>query len=343
MIIFYIRGYIIGIKGGQYRFSRKEKVMAEEVEAAADLKEKETIIKVSAPAKAQFDQFKAARNLSQPKAFDEIIGMLETLGFVDAHPGHEEAFKAIDSLTQKLRATVEGVIVAGEESAEKAKVAAAREIEAYRAQADAAVARVEELEKEAAKIPGYREAVAKAEEERERDLETLKDKQARIDELEGERAEIKEIENQAKDDQAARAQAERALAIAEKDKAKAEAEAAKAKAELDAFKEKAEAEAKLAAAKAEAELNAALREAEVARASAEKDVAVAKETAAKAEGRADALAADVARIRDERNQARAALAAARAEVKAKEEQIAMLERLLNIAGGAAQGEDGEEE
>ena len=72
-------------------------------------------------------------------------------------------------------------------------------------------------------------------------------------------------------------------------------------------------------------------------------MAVAKETAAKAEGRAEALTADVARIRDERNQARADLAAARAEVKAKEEQIAMLERLLNIAGGAAQGEDGEEE
>lgn len=315
--------------------------MADEFEAAVG--QKETIIKVSGPAKAQFDQFKASRNLSQAKAFDELIGMLQAQGFVEAHPGHAAAFEAIDALTQKLRATVEGAITAGDEAVEKARTAAAREVEAYKAQADAAVARAEELEKEAAEIPGYKEAIAKAEGDRKRDLETLADKQARIDELELERAEIKEIQNQARDDQAARAQAERALAVAEKDKAKAEAEAAKTRAALDSFKEKAEAEAKLASAKAEAELNAALREAEVARASAEKDVAAAKEAAAKAEGRADALATDVARIRDERNQARADLAAARAEVKAKEEQIAMLERLLNIAGGgAAQGEDGEE-
>lgn len=304
-----------------------------------------TTISIDGVAKEMFDAFKSARGFQNQKdAFKALIQIAETQGFAAAHPAHKASLEAIDELTQKLRTTVEGAIVAGEENAEKAEATAAREIEAYRAQADAAAAKADQLEKEAAQIPGLKADIEKAEEERKRDLETLKSKQARIDELELERAEIKEIQNQAKDDQAARAQAERTLAVAEKDKAKAEAETAKAKAALDSFKEKAEAEAKLAAAKAGSELAAALREAEVVRASAEKDIAAAKEAAAKAEGRADALAADVARIRDERNQARADLAAAKAEVKAKAEQIGMLERLLNLDDDSAaqKGADSQE-
>ena len=290
-----------------------------------------TTISIDGEAKEMFDAFKNARGQNQKEAFKARIQIAETQGFAAAHPDHKASLEAIDELTQKLRTTVEGAIIAGEEAAEKAKASAARDVEAFKAQADAAAEKVEELQ---GRIPELDRTIAELNERRKADS----------DELEKKQDEMKEAKNQAEIDRAARDQAKTELAIAEKDKAKAEAEAAKAKAELDAFKEKSAHETKLASAKAEAELNAALREAEVVRASAEKDVAAAKEAAAKAEGRAEALAADIARIRDERNEARAGLAAAQAEVKAKEEQVAMLERLLNIAeGGAVQKEKGSEE
>ena len=300
-----------------------------------------TTISIDGEAKEMFDAFKNARGQNQKEAFKALSQIAETQGFAAAHPDHKASLEAIDELTQKLRTTVEGAIIAGEEAAEKAKASAARDVEAFKAQADAAAEKVEELQ---GRIPELDRTIAELNERRKADSDELEKKQKRVDELEGKQDEMKEAKNQAEIDRAARDQAKTELAIAEKDKAKAEAEAAKAKAELDAFKEKSAHETKLASAKAEAELNAALREAEVVRASAEKDVAAAKETAAKAEGRAEALAADIARIRDERNEARAGLAAAQAEVKAKEEQVAMLERLLNIAeGGAVQKEKGSEE
>ncbi len=280
---------------------------------------------------------------SQPVGAAHLAEMIRTYAFRETHQESSDLLNHLDSLYHKMLDTTTVLIDAADTKAKDAAAMVdehraradklAKDISAKQDEVDAAKARIKELE---GAIEDHKKiAAANASE-----VEAI---QKRIASYELKEADLNEREIQAEADRVARTEAEKGRAIAEKEKAEALAQAEAARADLVAAKKDAAAKAEVEAAKATAAIKAAEREAEVARSLAEKEIATAKENAAKSDGRAEALAADVARIRDERNQARADLAAAQAEAKAKDEQISMLKRFLQLENDTAvKGVDKEE-
>lgn len=191
--------------------------------------EETTTLKVSVKGKETFDRFKVDRGLSQAEAFDALVQIMAEREFSTVHPSHAATLEAIDTLFAKVRAAVEGTIVASEEAVAKVQAESDRRVDAYKAKADEIAMQLADFKQLAAE---HADMVEQLETTR----ELLVQNRARVSELEAEREAVMEREAEAEAAVMASVQAEKSRLEAEMavEKCRAELAEGRSAAELAA-------------------------------------------------------------------------------------------------------------